>query len=241
MSLTFRIICPYCSEPTRAPAEAFYRWWPCEDEELLVTDPPATAAAASYCPECEGLLSLLLTGKDSILRPILTEDVEPKDWGHYQPDIELKSYFPERAGTSFSDAVPEVIRRVMPDLLEDVSRRRNAAASLVTCGAIIEVALKELEKRAELDLGRKLTLVDRIDRLRKEGVITSAIADWAHEIRLDRNAGAHELVGDPDLALAYANFLKLFIQMGFDWPRQIQAIKNHRSRNGKPKPGVAPG
>lgn len=240
MSLAFRIVCPYCAEPTRAPAEAFYRWWPTEGIEPTAEhdDPAVTAAVASYCPECEGLVSLLVKGKDSVLRPIMADNVEPSEWGHYQADLELEAQYPERVGRQFSEAVPAVIRNALPDLLEDVSRQRNSAASLVTCGAILEVALKELEKRTSIDgRAKNLSLVQRIDQLRDAGIITSAIADWAHEIRLDRNAGAHELVGDPALAFAYANFLKTFIDMGFEWPQQIEAIRHHKNRKTPPKPG----
>ncbi len=171
----------------------------------------------------------------------MAEDVEPKDWGHFQADIELKDYFPKRAGARFSDAVPEVIRKVFPDLLEDVSRRRNAAASLVTCGSVLEIALKALEEQAGLAANKKLLLVQRIDRLRDSGAITSGVAEWAHEIRLDRNAGAHDLIGDPELAIAYASFLKLFIEMGFEWPRQIAIIKSHKDKKKQSRPGQAPG
>lgn len=239
MALTFRIVCPYCSEPTRAPAEAFYRWWPAEDDPLRIalTDPSADAAVASYCPECEGLLSLVVRGRDAVLRPIMAEDVPATEWGHYQADISLVDCFPQKAGTSFSDAVPLTIRLAMPDLLEDASRRRNAAACLTTCGGVLEVALKALEESAGLEVKAKDSLVVRIDRLREASVITGPVAEWAHEIRLDRNASAHELIGDPDLARAYADFLKLFIEVGFELPNKIRAIKMHKEQRRDPKAG----
>ncbi|MFC5390406.1 hypothetical protein U0030_13605 [Brevundimonas bullata] len=150
MALAFRVICPYCSEPTRASAEAFFRWWPDEEEleKNPLADPVATAAVASYCPECEGLLSLVVQGKDSILRPIMAEDVPSSEWGHYQADIKLVEQHPGTPTVSFSRAVPEEIRQAMPDLLEDVARRRNAAGNLAICGSILEVALRHIEGAA---------------------------------------------------------------------------------------------
>lgn len=226
MALTFRIVCPYCGQPTRAPAEAFYRWWPDDAVEEAERDASlAEAAAASYCPECEGLISLVVRGRDDVLRPILSEEVDENDWGHHQADLKLADYFPKPAALGLGKTIPAEIRRVLPDLIEDVNRRRNPVGSLTLCRSILEVALRELEKVHGLGSNKRSNIVTRVDRLKEAGVITSALAEWAHEIRLDGNQSAHELRGELALARAYSDFLLQFLDVAFELPRRIQILK----------------
>lgn len=226
MALTFRIVCPYCGQPTRAPAEAFYRWWPDDEvEESLRGETEVEAAVASYCPECDGLVSLVVKGRDDILRPILSDEVEDSDWGHYQADLQLADYFPKPAAIGLGRTVPAAIRKVLPDLIEDVNRRRNAVGSLTLCRSILEVALRDLENVHGLNSGGRSNMVVRVDRLKEAGVITSALAEWAHEIRLDGNQSVHELKGEMNLARAYSDFLLQFLDVAFELPRRIQVLK----------------
>ena len=232
MSLAFKMICPHCKEPTRAPAEAFYRWWPDEDEEGQVADSnrAALAAVASYCPECENPVALIVEGKDRILRPIMSESVESRDWGYFGSDLTLKEVVPKPVGLPLDVAVPERIRHVLPDLAEDVGRRRNAVGTLNLCRGVLEEALRELEQANSQTPNRNTLLVNRIDNLCERGIITKSVAEWAHEIRLDGNRSAHELVGDPDLAVVYLDFLKVFLEVAFVLPKKIEAVRTHKAQ-----------
>lgn len=235
MSLSFRVICPHCGEPTRAPVESFYRWWP--NETVGPAEQSASlalAAGGSYCPECEGLIALLVSGTDKVLRPILAQDVDESDWGHFQADLELKEYFPKPRALRFSEAVPAEIRDVLPDLLEDVNRRRNAVSSLALCRSILEVAVKDLEAKHGISPSRKLGIMGRIDGLRAAGVITEPLAEWAHELRLDGNESVHELKGDPSLAKAYSGFLVQLLDVAFELPRRIKALKAAKEKAKRP-------
>jgi hypothetical protein len=234
MALTFRIVCPHCSEPTRAPAEEFYRWWPNDEEG---DDHKVVAAVASYCPECEGLIGLLVQGPDKVIRPILTGDTESTDWEFSQEQLTLKEMIPARPGRDLGKSVPKEIRAVWPDLVEDVTRRRNPAGTITTCRGILETALRALDQTHHLDgLGPHENLVKRIDRLRNAGLITASVAEWAHEIRLDGNQSAHELVGDPKRAADYCRFLKVFLEVAFDLPDKIAAIKAGKLKTMSRKP-----
>lgn len=44
------------------------------------------------------------------------------------------------------------------------------------------------------------------------------IKDWAHEIRLDGNAAAHNGIGGKSAADEYVEFLKMFLNMAFSLP-----------------------
>lgn len=226
MSLSFRITCPHCGEPTRASAEAFYRWWPNETvSEGELASSEAQAAVASYCPECEGLLCLLVKGRDDVLRPILSQDVEEKDWGHFQADISLVEHVPKAPNVKFTKAVPRAIRDTFPDLIEDALRGRNSVAALALCRAIMENALKELEQSSQVEVSARSSLLSRIDRLKGAGVITASLADWAHEIRLDGNESVHELKANAAAVRAYAAFLRQFLDISFELPARILALR----------------
>lgn len=224
MALTFRLVCPHCAQPTRAPAEQFYRWWP--NDGPVEADAFVSAGIASYCPECEGLIALVVRGTDKDLRPILSEDIPKKDWDFYQGNFEVIEVVPRRLGTRLAATVPAEIKAAWPDLLEDVARHRNAAGVLTTCRGILEISLRALEADGSASTRAKRSTLDaRIDRLRAAGVITATLAEWAHEIRLDGNQSAHELVGDPRKAAAYAQFLETFLDVAFGLPERILALK----------------
>lgn len=100
MSATFRLTCPYCGEPTRAPLMAFFRWWPNEDgktaaERQAQERLPATAAASSYCPECEGLISLMIKGQQSLLRDIMSGEIKEEDYAYHETDLTLDAHYPQ--------------------------------------------------------------------------------------------------------------------------------------------------
>lgn len=235
MSLSFRIVCPHCGLATRAPVESFYRWWPNEEapeEELADTE--ATAAGASYCPECEGLLALLIKGKDAILRPILSEEIKEPDWAHFQADLSLVDYAPKPRSIIMPETVPAKVRSALPDLLQDAKTGRNAAGNLMLCRAILEAVLKALESVNSLEASDRSPLIKRIDGLRDTGVITASLAEWAHELRLDGNRSAHELESDPRLVRAYADFLVQLIDVSFGLPERIATLKAGKIKASRP-------
>lgn len=120
-------------------------------------------------------------------------------------------------------------------MIEDVARNRNSAAVLTNCRGVMEVALQELETKAGAPPS-KAPLIKRIDQLAGQGLITAGLAEWAHQIRLDGNRSAHELVGDPAVARAYVDFLKLFLEVSFDLPERISKMKSARQEQTNLKP-----
>lgn len=238
MTATFRITCAHCSEPTRVTAQSFYRWWP--DEPDTVAEVPENsivrAAIASFCPECEGVVALVVKGEDRILRPIMAQDIEEKDWSFYEADLTLVSYFPNPKLTRLTEATPLEIREVFPDLLEAARRGKFAAQTTMMCGSVLEVALKHMENSITGEPLVKLPLMKRIDRLRDLNLLTKDIAEWAHNLRLDRNRSAHELHGDAVLAREYAGFLDTFLEVAFELPARIRALKAAANPD-SPRPG----
>lgn len=87
----------------------------------------------------------------------------------------------------------------------------------------VEMALKE--KRADL----KGPLRSRIDKLRDDGTIPAILQDWAHEVRMIGNDGAHEVDdlrhGDLEAIRGFASaFLRYFISFPTELTMRRQAI-----------------
>ena len=78
------------------------------------------------------------------------------------------------------------------------------------------------------------TLEKEIEELGGEGVLPVAMVEWAHEIRLLRNIGAHpdpsEESVDATDAKDIVEFLDYFITYALDLPKQISDYKARRSQ-----------
>jgi hypothetical protein len=84
--------------------------------------------------------------------------------------------------------------------------------------------------RKALDVGTKildpssknLTLFKRIDDLSDKGLITEAMRDWSHEIRLDGNDAVHdEQPETPADAAAMQKFTEAFLTYAFSLPTMV--------------------
>lgn len=97
---------------------------------------------------------------------------------------------------------------------------RNPDAAEVAAMAYrrsVEMALKDRRPDLAGDLRK------RIDRLCEDGTIPVILRDWAHEVRLIGNDGAHELdgVSDNDLA-AVRGFAEAFLRYFITLPTELE-------------------
>lgn len=79
--------------------------------------------------------------------------------------------------------VPEKIGNAYEEALDNLHRKRFETAVLL-CGKAMDLATKDMDPAWKLD--------KRLKKLAADGKITSAMADWAEEIRIDRNTAIHE-------------------------------------------------
>lgn len=86
----------------------------------------------------------------------------------------------------------------------------------------LDISTRELDQQ----LANK-NLKPRIDALFNAGRLTSDLKDWAHQIRLDGNEGAHdEEELTPDQIRQLARFTELFLIYTFTLPAAVNRIKS---------------
>ena len=97
-------------------------------------------------------------------------------------DVEFVDQYPKRTPKPHESIPPQVA----DDYIEAIKCFDVGAwkASVVMCRRALQGSV--IEKGAKKD-----KLVDQIDELYDQQIITKAIKDWAHEIRLTGNIGAH--------------------------------------------------
>lgn len=100
----------------------------------------------------------------------------------------------------------------------------DAAAAMA--GRALQPALKD--KGA-----RKDRLVDQIRELGSAGILPKPMLEWAEEIRILRNIGAHpdeEVEVTPHDAKDIVKFTDYFLIYTYDLPREIEAYKSRREK-----------
>lgn len=101
----------------------------------------------------------------------------------------------------------------------------DAAAAMG--GKALEAAARHLGAKAS-------TLAKMIDELGSAGMLPQAMVDWAHEIRLLRNVGAHAAESEVEAqdAQDMVEFLDLFLHYALTLPEEISAYKARRGNVG---------
>jgi len=115
-------------------------------------------------------------------------------------------------------SIPEKARSLFIDLqrlIRDVRYSERASMVVAGCRSVIEQAIKLLG-------GEGPTLKAKIDDLLQKGIITRALADWAHTIRLEGNQAVHEINATQDEAEEMVEFVKIFLQFTFELPARIR-------------------
>lgn len=131
-------------------------------------------------------------------------------WPQYNSDI--PSGTPENVGRFYSQG------------LENLHARRWDAA-----GAMFRKTL-DTGTKAIAPAHKTLTLYSRINKLVQEGLLTPAMGDWSHEIRLDGNDAVHD--DEPETendARKAQRFTEAFLQYAFTLPALVSGSQAVRS------------
>jgi hypothetical protein len=139
---------------------------------------------------------------------------------HYVIEI-----FPE--GKVVDTALPERAREYLSQAIQTV---HAPASSVMVAASAVDAMLKE--KGFE-----KGTLYTRIDEASASGLITSEMAAWAHDVRLDANDQRHAdkaaklpSVGDAKRCIEFAEALGQFL---FTLPAMVRRGHEHAKEKGK--------
>jgi Domain of unknown function (DUF4145) len=100
--------------------------------------------------------------------------------------------------------------------------------------AAVTMAGRALQSATRDHFGAKPATVEKeIDELGGKGILPMPMVEWAHEIRLLRNIGAHpdaeELEVNEEDAKDIVKFLNYFLVYSFDLPKEIADYKERRS------------
>ncbi|MFJ4193964.1 DUF4145 domain-containing protein [Pseudomonas sp. NPDC089534] len=79
--------------------------------------------------------------------------------------------------------VPGKIGRIYEEALDNF-HRKNFETSVLLCGKVLDLATKGMDQAWKLE--------KRLKALATDGKITASMADWAEEIRVDRNTAIHD-------------------------------------------------
>jgi len=135
---------------------------------------------------------------------------------------EIKREWPQ-ATLVAPDDVPPNVARFYEQGLENLAQKRWDAA-----GAMFRKSLDVASKIIAAD-SKHLTLFARINKLHESGLITEAMKDWSHEIRLEGNNAVHdEEPESAEDAEATHKFTEAFLTYVFTLPAMVTANRARR-------------
>lgn len=115
--------------------------------------------------------------------------------------------WPKEIQREFSDAQTMLIQGMSPSII------------ISTCRTVLDVSLKKLN-------GQGKNIFSRINDLLEKGIITQPIAHFAHSIRSLGADATHDAIGGEEDARLFIEFLKVFLNIAFSLPAQIEDRKN---------------
>lgn len=116
--------------------------------------------------------------------------------------------------------VPDRIGNIFIEAQENFARGKYDTCILL-CGKVLDLATKEMDSAWKLER--------RLKTLADEGKITSDMANWAEEIRLDRNDAAHadEEFDEAD-ASEIVGFTEAFLNYVYTLPAMVRERRKQR-------------
>lgn len=177
------------------------------------------AYTVSSCSYCHAPLLLIYRMRLEVMRAIQTAIEERKHiYTGAQP--ELVASYPQVKTPLISEYYPASIIQPFRDVQEMLTLRMSPAFIITACRSILEVLLKQ-----ELQVSGK-NLMQCIDQARASGLITQAMAEWAHRVRIEGNEAVHELSANAIEAEELVEFIKIFLELTFILPKRIEAAKH---------------
>lgn len=124
------------------------------------------------------------------------------------------------------DHWPEQVGRAWEQAHKSIDTKSWDAAAAMA-GRSLQAAVRQLGATPG-------NLKDEINELGTKGILPKSMVDWAQEIRIIRNIGAHpdplETSVDPDDAKDIVKFLDYFLVYTYNLPKEIQDYKARRGK-----------
>jgi len=136
--------------------------------------------------------------------------------------------YPNTGISATPKSVPEKIATTFEEAIDNLSRQKFETAVLL-CGKALDLATRGMDPTWKLE--------KRLKTLAADGKITQDMADWAQEIRLDRNTAIHE---DHDFDATSAgniiSFTEAFLTYIYTLPAMVAEHRTSRDTAPKAKP-----
>jgi len=171
------------------------------------------AFGVASCPLCHGPVMVNFEATLSSLRGMQAAANRPEE-RFVAGDVKILATYPTPAKASRDPAYPEELREIFAEAQEDLLLNRSSARIVATCRSVLDVATKKLN-------GKGKDLLNRIDNLREEGILTQSLSEWAHTVRINGNEAIHELTATKQEAAEIIEFIKMFLDVAFVLPTRI--------------------
>ena len=139
---------------------------------------------------------------------------DPRDVG-----FRMIAMHPRTLKISAPEHVPDTIAHDYKEASDSLRRKNFTSAGLMFRKVLEQATLALVRDKDSL---RKKRLLDRIDTLAEQHLLTPAKRDWAHIIRLEGNEAAHEEQFTRERATQMKEFTVLFLIYAFTLPTQVK-------------------
>ena len=147
--------------------------------------------------------------------------------------FELLEVLPEGPPRDIPRYLTKKIKREYEEAVNCL-RQSNFAAAGTMFRKVLELATTPLAGN-EITFTKRENLKSRIDKLAEKNLITPAMGEWAHLIRLDGNDAVHEedAVFTKDDAKQMREFTQMFLLCAFTLPESVRLARETSTKTGQ--------
>lgn len=113
---------------------------------------------------------------------------------------------------------PKEITGYFKDAQLMLAEGKSPALIVSACRSVLDVSATALGAKGK-------TIATKIDSLYDQHILTKAMADWSHRLRLDGNEAIHEIKAEASQAAELVRFVTMFLDMCFTIPNTIPQPK----------------
>lgn len=208
-SFIYATNCPHC----KVQKASFTGW------AILATESETESRAPLSCPHCHEVVVFKVMHRAGF-RDAFHQYDEKYNLNSRDSGIYLMGHYPTGTVHSAPADVPERIGKFFIEAQENLVGGKFETCILL-CGKVLDIATKGLDQTWSLER--------RLKKLATDGKITADMADWAEEIRLDRNEAAHaDEDFDKDDASEIMGFTQAFLNYVYTLPALVEDRRTKR-------------
>lgn len=210
MPTLFRKDCPHCL--SKAASFTFVHQWYDRSGQHV-------AYGTAVCGVCNNGIIVKIRRKANQVIP----NLPGSNLNFPTDDLQLVETWPSSDIEKPSDVPPNIDHYYSQGIINLKGRQWDAAGAMFRKS--LDVSTKFLDPQS-----KNLTLFQRIEKLVSNGLLTSAIGDWSHEIRIDGNGSVHDEEPETEEdAQAIQKFTEAFLRYAFTLPSMVAQNRQKRT------------